>query len=86
MVVVAMDLSILKNQENTGAMKILVTSDESMFGDNFHFSQKKIFLQKNFIDKDIMETKFAFLTISLSILLNSKTSKGYFGFFLDNSK
>ena len=56
-------------------MKILVTSDESMFGDNFHniffiFFPENVIVKEDVIVKDIMETKFAFLTICLLTFIN----------------
>ena len=59
----------------TSTMKILVTSDESMFGDNFHniffiFFPENVIVKENVIVEDIMETKFAFLTICLLTFIN----------------
>lgn len=57
-----------------------------MFADfqgEIFISVKKIFLQKNFLVNFLVKD---ILTISLSFLINSKTTKGYCGFFFDSSR
>ena len=57
-----------------------------MFADfqgEIFISVKKIFLQKNFLVNFLVKD---ILTISLSFLINSKTTKGYCGFFIDSSR
>lgn len=57
-----------------------------MFADfqgEIFISVKKIFLQKNFLVNFLVKD---ILTISLSFLINSKTTKGYYGFFFDSSR